>query len=268
MAFGIFSMCLMPFFLSYANQDNIGKKVVIIGASSGIGRAVAKEFAKNYFTIGLVGRRIELLETLQREITTESSIQVIDITKTKDAIKKLHELIDQMGGMDIMIITAGAIAQFDPNQEWPSTKKLIDVDVLGYSAMVFAAIDYFEQQGHGHLVGITSIDALRGVPQAPSYLAVKGYESLLLEGMRNRMVQKGLPIYVTEILPGWVDVEHTTYSEIPGTFWVASAEEVAKQIYDAVMTKQSRAFVPKRWRVFAWFFKFVPDFIFNRLFKN
>lgn len=255
-------------FLSSADDENKGKKAIVIGASSGIGREVAKTLAHHGFELGMVGRRTHLLENLQQEISTKGYIKTIDISKTDEAITLLKELITEMGGLDLIVIMAGAYAQFDPNREWESTKKLIEVDVAGYSAMVFTAMEHFEKQKYGHLVGVTSIDALRGIPQAPSYSAAKGYASLLLEGMRNRMIQENLPIYVTELLPGWVDVEHTCFSQMPGTFWVASTKDAAAQIYDAIKAKKKRAYITKRWIFFAWFMKLAPDWLFNRLFKE
>ncbi len=248
------------------------KKIIIVGASSGIGRALAKFYAsescKDKYEIGLIGRRTRHLQSLQQEIPAKTYIKSIDIAETKAATIKLLELIDEMNGLDICIITAGAYATFNNQKEWESTKKLISVDISGFTAIVSTIMNYFEKQGHGHLAGITSVDALRGIPEAPAYSAAKSYQSIYLEGWRNRMIQKQLPIYVTEIMPGWVDVEHTTFSEMPGTFWVASTHEAAKQIAKAIENTKKRAFITKRWIVVSWFMKFAPDWLFNWAIKK
>jgi len=266
---------IIPFchYSSIYSTEQTPQKIMIIGASSGIGRALALYYATNdcqntRCEIGLVGRRTRHLQSLQKEIPTKTYIKSIDIAEIKTATNKLTELIDEMGGLDVCIITAGAYATFDLKNEWKSTKKLIAVDVTGFANVVSIVMNYFEQQGHGHLVGITSVDALRGIPEAPAYSAAKAYESIFLEGLRNRMVQKKLPIYVTEIMPGWVDVEHTTFSELPGTFWVSSTTEAAKQIYEAIQAKKKRAYITKRWVIVSWFMKFAPDWLFNWIQKK
>ncbi len=255
------------------STDQTPQKIIIIGASSGIGRALALHYATNNCKntgceIGLVGRRTRHLQELQKEIPTKTYIKSIAIAEIKTASNKLAELIDELGGLDICIITAGAYATFDLNHEWESTKKLIAVDVTGFANVVSTVMNYFEQQGYGHLVGITSVDALRGIPAAPAYSAAKAYESLFLEGWRNRMAQKKLPISVTEIMPGWVDVEHTTFSELPGTFWVSPTPEAAKQIYEAIQAKKKRAYITKRWIIISWFMKYAPDWFFNWMLNN
>ena len=91
--------------------------------------------------------------------------------------------------------------------------------------MAHTAVEFFEKQKSGHLVGISSISGLRGSGYCPVYSGAKAFISRYLEGVRNKMIQNKIPVYVTDIMPGWVDVEHTTFSEIPGTYWVATLEK-------------------------------------------
>ena len=83
------------------------KKAIIIGATSGIGKELAKVLAKNDYVVGISGRRINLLHELQKEINSKTFIKQIDVTNTNDAIKQMNELINEMNGVDLIIISSG-----------------------------------------------------------------------------------------------------------------------------------------------------------------
>lgn len=240
------------------------KRAIVVGASSGIGRAIAKELASEYI-VGLVARRTHLLKTLQQEITTPTIIKTLDITKNEDVPIKLAELIDELGGLDLLVITASAFGQRNKTDEFETLQKYVAIDIVGFSTVINTILHYFEQQKSGHIVGITSIDALRGNATGPVYCGIKAYGSLFLEGIRNKMIQNKLPIHVTEIRPGWVDVEHTTFSKQPGTYWVAKVEEAAKQICTAIKKKKKVAYVKKQWTIIAVLMKTLPDWLYNRI---
>lgn len=161
------------------------KKALIIGASSGIGRELAITLAKQWFEIGLMVRRIENLEILQREIPTKSHIGYIDIANPAEAIEKIQAMIDKMGSLDLMILKAG-VGFLNPELDWSKEKQIIDVSVLGFCALAGLCYKYFSQHGHGHIVGISSIGALRGNHIAPAYNASKAFMSNYLEGLRKK----------------------------------------------------------------------------------
>ena len=86
-----------------------------------------------------------------------------------------------------------------------------------------------------------------------------------MEGIRNRMILDKKPIFVTTIMPGWVDVERQTYTGLDGTFWVATAQGAAKQIVDAIKKKKEKAYITKRWGLVAFVFWIMPDWLYRRL---
>lgn len=261
-------------FLLFSNQllakevdkENV-KRAIVVGATSGMGRAVAKLLAKDGYVLGLVGRRVNLLESLQKEIGTESYIKQIDASDHKNASNLLQELIDQMGGLDMMLISISSFVDTGFDNSWESNKRIIDVDIAGFWTMAHTAVAYFEKQKSGHLVGISSIDGLRGSASCPVFSAAKAFVSRYLEGIRNRMIQKNIPIDVTDIVPGWVNVEHTVFSEFPGTYWVSSKEDAASQIFYAIKAKKKIAYITKRWKLIALLLAIVPDAIYNKLDK-
>lgn len=122
--------------------------------------------------------------------------------------------------------------------------------------MADAAMKYFLKQGSGHLVGVSSIAALRGDSSAPAYSASKAFISNYLEALRSRMIRLKIPIAVTDIKPGFVD---TPMAKGDGLFWVASPRKAALQIFDAVKKRRGHAYVTRRWRFVAWLFKLIPQ---------
>ncbi len=237
------------------------KKAIVVGASSGIGRALAKIFAEAGYVVGLVARRLPLLLELQREIGDQTFVKQIDVSHTHEAISQFSELIREMDSADLIVISAGT-GFINPGLDWDKENETIAVNVSGFSAIANVAMHHFLQRGAGHLVNISSIAALRGNGSAPAYNASKAFESNYLDGLQQKIARLHLPITITDIQSGFVK---TAMAQGEGVFWLASPEEAAKQIYQAIRGKKKHAYITKRWRLIAWFFRFVPDSIYYRL---
>lgn len=180
------------------------KKAIIIGASSGIGKELAKILSKNQYILGLAARRVELLNNLQDELKTETYVKYIDISKPEEAMNKLSELIDEMKNVDLIVITSGT-GHINHELDWQKEKETIDVNVSGVTAMINVALKYFIKKNSGHLAVISSVAALRGGRESPAYNASKAYISNYLEGIRCKVKKSGMNITVTDIRPGLVD---------------------------------------------------------------
>ena len=237
------------------------KKAIIIGATSGIGKELAKIFSQNDYIVGLAGRRTHLLDELKNELPNNSFAKHIDISQTDKAIKQLEDLIAEMEGVDIIVISSG-VGYVNKDLQWSPEKETIDVNISGFAAMANVAIHYFLSKGSGHLVGISSIAALRGDGDAPAYNASKAFVSNYMEGLRKKVVKLGLSITVTDIQLGFVD---TAMAKGDGLFWVASPQKASQQIYGAIERKKKHAYITKRWRLIGWLMKVMPDFIYNRI---
>ncbi|MDX1617925.1 MAG: SDR family NAD(P)-dependent oxidoreductase, partial [Balneolaceae bacterium] len=137
------------------------KKAVIVGATSGIGRALAVELHGRGYRVGATGRRIERLEELKSELEHRIHIQFMDVTRLEEAWKHLHSLIGQMGGMDIIVLNAG-ITDFQTKSTWDKEQKLIAVNISGFASLASRSFEHFKEQGHGHIVGISSVASLFG----------------------------------------------------------------------------------------------------------
>jgi len=237
------------------------KKAIIIGSSSGIGKELAKVLSQNGYAVGLTGRRVQLLTDLQSELSTESFVKAIDVSQTAEAMQRLEELISEMDGVQLIVINAG-VGFINPELEWEKEKTTIETNVHGFAAMANVAFKHFLKQSSGHLVGISSIAALRGSGATPAYNASKAFVSNYLEGLRQKAGKLKLPITVTDIQPGLVD---TAMAQGEGLFWVAPPEKAARQIFDTIKSRRKHAFVTKRWRLIAWLVKAMPDRVHNKI---
>jgi short-subunit dehydrogenase len=233
---------------------------IVIGASAGIGREVARELAGHGYSLGLVARRVPLLEELHRELPVRSFIRNIDVTRTEEARRLLDELIREMGGADLIVISAGVIFQ-DPG--WEQEMETISLNVAGFAAMFNDAFTYFCRRGAGHIVGISSVAAVRGGHGSPVYHASKAFTSSLMHGYRLKARRMGLKIHITDIRPGHVATAMMLGQK--GAFWVVPAGEAARQIVNAILHRRKHAYITKRWRLIAWLMRLIPDWLYYRI---
>jgi short-subunit dehydrogenase len=235
------------------------KRAIVIGASSGIGKELPVVLSQNGFAIGLMARRIDLLEELRNKLPNPTFSRQADISDSS-AMAIRENLIAEMGGVDLIIISSGT-GFINPDLNWAMEKKTLDVNVSGFTAMANVSLRHFVKAGTGHLVGISSIAAIRGNGAAPAYSASKAFISNYLEGLRVRARKAGLPVLVSDIQPGFVD----TATAQGRLFWVASPQKAARQIYEAIQRKAKHAYVTKRWSVIGWLLRVLPDFLYEKL---
>jgi short-subunit dehydrogenase len=239
------------------------KNAIIIGASSGIGRALARVLASNGYNVGLASRRGDLLREVANEIHTNSFVKVIDVSEPVEAMQSLRELIAEMKDVELFVISAGT-GFINPKLDWEPENETIAVNVSGFTAMANVAVAHLAARGSGCLVGISSIAALLGNPDAPAYDASKAFMSNYLEGLRYRFAKLRLPVVVTDVQPGFVD---TPMAKAAQKFWVASPEKAAEQIFTAIRKRRKHVYVTRRWRLVAWLIKAMPDWIVSKLSK-
>jgi short-subunit dehydrogenase len=237
------------------------KKAIVIGASSGIGRELAKILAGNGYSVGVMARRVHLLNELRAEIKGEVLVQEIDVADAETAMGILASIIDKMGGMDLIVISAGT-GDVNDDLTWPLEHETIRTNVTGFAALANVAMHHFIEKGSGHLVSISSIAALRGGRESPAYNASKAFESNYVEGLRQKIRRLHLPITVTDIQPGFVN---TAMAKGEGIFWASPADKAAMQIYDAIRRKKAHTYITRRWRLIAWLMKLLPRFIYERM---
>ncbi len=243
------------------------KRAIVVGASVGMGKELSKKLAADGYIVGMTARRIELLEGNQKEISTQTYVMQMDASDPYDAVERLEDLIEQMGGLDLLVLalTGYFDSEFNTN-DWQDARPVIDVDVTGFFALARTGFNFFEQQGYGHLAGFTSVDGYHGAATAPAYSAAKAFQSLYMEAERNKYMQKNVPIYVTEIAPGWVNSKDDfDPNDFPQAYWVETLEDATREIHEAIKNKISVAFITERWRKVAELLTWMPNDLYNAL---
>ncbi len=240
----------------------MSKNAIIFGASSGIGKELARLLVNEGYKVLITGRRIELLKQIQKENPEDYFIQQHDVDDV-NATKNLFDLIPTMFQKVDLIVHNAGIGKENYALNWEDDYPTIQTNVVGATRIYQLSYNFFKNQGYGHLVGISSIASLRGNRHVPAYHASKAYQTNYLESlwMKAKRTKKA-NINITNILPGYVDTDIITGE----TFWMASVEKATKQILKAIKSKKRKAYITKRWLIIAIVLKIVPARILTKYF--
>ncbi len=236
------------------------KKVIIIGATSGIGKALAKLYAQNNCLVGITGRRKRLLDGLQQEFPDNIVTECFDVTEN-DNIECIKNLTQQLGGLDLLIYNSG-YGEPSEHLDFEIDKNTTDVNVNGFLEIVNFAFNYFVLEERGQIAATSSIAGIRGNSFAPAYSASKAYMSTYMEGLYLKAKRLKLPIFITDIQPGFVQ---TKMAKSEKQFWVSSPEKAAQQIYTAIENKKRRAYITKRWWLIAMLMHLMPIYFYKKI---
>ena len=236
------------------------KKVIIIGATSGIGRELASIYAGNGYFVGITGRRNELLVSLQNKFPKNIVTECFDVTQ-KENIPHLQALIKKLDGLDIIIYNSG-YGDISKTLDWDIEKQTTEVNVDGFVEIICYAFNYLVNQGHGQIACISSVASIRGNSMAPAYSASKAFESTYMEGIWLKAKKMKKDIAVTDIQPGYVA---TNLAKGNNKFWEATPQKAAQQIYEAINKKKKIAYITKRWWLVAKVLRWLPLFLYKKL---
>lgn len=236
--------------------------MIIIGATSGIGEGLARLAHQKGYTVGGTGRRVERLQQIQDELGDRFHYRQMDVVQKEDASDQLHSLIEEMGGMDIIVLNAG-ISNYPASSIISMEQEIIDVNVSGFVQLFGEAFQYMRRQGHGSIAGISSIASLFGSARAAPYAASKAFISTYMQGYRNRCNASNFNISITDVKAGFIESEMTEGKK--GIFWVASTEKAVKQILGDIEKRKPISYVTRRWRLIAWLIKLTPNWVIERI---
>ncbi len=237
------------------------KKVIIIGATSGLGREVALIYIAQGWKVGIAGRREAELEALRAAYPEQVSAQALDVTK-EDAPEKLQALIKQVGGMDVFLLSSG-IGKQNYTLETGLELATAATNVEGFIRMTNAAYHYFEKQGHGHLAVISSIAGTKGLGAAAAYSATKGFQNIYMDALDQLARMQKLNIRFTDIRPGFVATPLlNNQKKYP---MLMDAPIVALDIVSAIEKKKRVAIIDWKFRLLVGFWRLIPKWIWLRL---
>lgn len=240
---------------------------VIVGASSGIGEALAREFARRGYRLALLARRVEALNALAAEINAQHGSDRArayphDVTDYAAAAPLFQKILADFGRLDVLIYNAGVLIPVGPDEyNFEKDRQMLEVNTLGALAWLNLGAQYFERQRSGSLVGISSVAGDRGRVGAPAYNTSKAALSTFLEALRNRLTRHG--VHVLTVKPGFVATDMLRHS--PRTFWVISPEQAARDIANAVRNRKQVIYTPARWGLLMFVIRHIPSVIFRRL---
>ena len=187
----------------------MGKAILITGASSGLGEAMAYEFAARGYRLGLTARRASELERVRDAIRARHAQAVVelatlDVCEYAEVEPALRALKQRLNGLDIVCVNAGMGSGGRlGTDKFEHHRRTIETNVIGAMATVEAAVKMFREQGHGQVVAISSVAAFRGLPTSAPYSASKAALAVLMEGLRAELL--GSDIGVTTLFPGYID---------------------------------------------------------------
>lgn len=236
------------------------KKVIIIGATSGIGEEIAKIYIAQGWQVGIAGRREEALTVLAATAPAQVKTQVIDVTSA-DAPEQLQSLIEKLGGMDLFLLSSGIGSQnvkLEPEIELNTAR----TNVEGFIRMVTAAYRFFKEQGSGHLAVISSVAGTKGLGSAPAYSATKRFQNTYIDALAQLARMERLPIQFTDIRPGFVATALLKNRKYP---LLMRADSTAQHIVKALTNKKRVAIIDTRYAILVFFWQLIPRWLWERL---
>jgi len=239
----------------------MNKKAIIIGASSGIGREVARLLLADGWTLGVAARREELLQELKASAPERVEVMAIDVT-TADAGERLLTLVHQIGGMDLYFHASG-IGKQNRTLETDIELRTMDTNAVGFTRMIDTAYRYFAEKGEGHIAAITSIAGTKGLGPAPAYSATKALQATYLQALEQQAHSRGLKIRFTDIRPGFVDTALLNDS-FPYPM-LMRPEAVARDIVHSIYRRRHVRIIDYRYRLLTFLWRLIPRSLWRRL---
>ena len=241
------------------------QRAIVVGASSGIGEAIARQLAAQGCHVALIARREEHLKTLVEELEQaggRAAALTHDVTHFDEAGQVFDQAVERLGGLDLLVYAAGVMPSIEEHEyAFHKDRAMVETNLLGAMAWLNPAAAHMEAQRSGVILGISSIAGERGRRGNPAYCTSKAAMTTYLESLRNRLTRYG--VRVVTIKPGFV---RTAMTEGMGDLlWIISADEAARQSLNHARGSTGAHFVPARWSLVALVIRWIPSWVFRKL---
>lgn len=249
--------------------DARGQNVLVLGATSGIGRAIARELAKRGDNVILAGRDLPEMERSATDLRVrygvEASVRRFDANDFASHQPFFEECTRQFpGGLDGVVLCYGYMAeQRDAERSWDVALQTIHTNYASPVSILNIAAEYFEPRRHGFLCVLSSVAGDRGRQSNYLYGSAKGGLTVYLQGLRNRLSKAG--VSVVTVKPGFVDTGMTWGILKDGFPLVATPERVAIDVARAISTGKEQLYTPWFWWGIMTIIKSIPERVFKRM---
>jgi NADP-dependent 3-hydroxy acid dehydrogenase YdfG len=238
----------------------MAKSIIITGASSGLGEGMARHLARRGHRLALCARRRERLDALAKELASapggEPILETLDVTDYARVRDVMRGLATRLGTVDVVVANAGIALKTPVGKGcFDDVRRTIETNLLGAIATIEAAVEIFREQGHGHVVGISSVAAVRGFKGQGAYSASKAALSRYLEALRAEVL--GENIAVTDLAPGFIDTDLNR--SVKSRPFLVTAEKGTATLADLIEKRVGFRYVPAwPWTVVAQVLKLLP----------
>lgn len=243
------------------------KRVILVGATDGLGKALAEVYAARGFWVTILGRSRQKLDTLVADLRSRFPVATVNgvVCDLSDAARlepAFREALAVTGHCDLFLYNAGVMHHGDGVTSEPARDaEMMEVNAVAAVRLLGLAANWFRVAGRGQIAGISSIAGDRGRKGNPAYNASKAALTTFLEGLRNRLAPFG--VTVSTVKPGYVGTRMTAGKS--GLFWVVSAADAARIIADRLEKGHEVFYVTRRWALLSLALRHVPRFVFKRL---
>jgi short-subunit dehydrogenase len=243
------------------------KRIILVGATDGLGRALAAEYASRGFWVTVLGRSKDKLDALVAGLAARHPTATVrgvlcDVADAARIEPAFREALEATGHCDLFLYSAGVMPGGDGITSDPERDaETMNVNAVAAVRMLGLAANYFRAAGRGHIAAISSIAGDRGRKGNPAYNASKAALTTFLEGLRNRLFPFG--VAVSTVKPGFVSTRMLEGRR--GLFWVVPPDVAARTIADRLEKRHEVFYVYRRWGLFGLALHHVPRFVFKRV---
>lgn len=250
----------------------MSRTILITGASSGLGEGMAREFAARGDNLALCARRTDRLESLRDDLLARHpditiSLRSLDVDNHDQVFDVFREFQEEFGTIDRIVVNAG-IGKGQPlgTGKFRANRQTAETNFVSALAQMEAAMEIFRAQNHGHLVTVSSVTAVRGMPgNVTTYAATKVGLAALSEGLRVELAKANSPIRVTTLYPGYIRTEIN--EKVKNTPFIVDARTGCKAMVKAIESGKQECFVPSwPWTPIGFVMRRLPVSILARIF--